>query len=76
MISNSCAGFDQVDTDAAQALGLTVARVPAYRYYKIVKYVLLVTCITLWPITSIHVLGDVLLPESMQCCRDPPLHEM
>lgn len=26
-----CAGFDKVDVDAAQALGLTVARVPAYR---------------------------------------------
>lgn len=26
-----CAGFDKVDGDAAKALGLTVARVPAYR---------------------------------------------
>ncbi|CAN0453470.1 unnamed protein product, partial [Hapterophycus canaliculatus] len=30
MVALRCAGFDRVDRDAAQALDLTVARVPAY----------------------------------------------
>ncbi|CAM9770698.1 unnamed protein product [Ascophyllum nodosum] len=38
MVALRCAGFDKVDTDAAQALGLTVARVPAYSPYAVAEH--------------------------------------
>ena len=38
MISMRCAGFDRVDTKAAQAHGLTVARVPAYSPYAVAEH--------------------------------------
>ncbi|CAM9665847.1 unnamed protein product [Scytosiphon promiscuus] len=38
MIALRCAGFDRVDTDAAQALDLTVARVPAYSPYAVAEH--------------------------------------
>ncbi|CAM9569767.1 unnamed protein product, partial [Laminaria digitata] len=38
MVAMRCAGFDKVDVDAAQALGLTVARVPAYSPYAVAEH--------------------------------------
>eukprot|EP00752_Nemacystus_decipiens_P002468 g2324.t1 len=38
MLALRCAGFDRVDVDAAQALGLTVARVPAYSPYAVAEH--------------------------------------
>ncbi|CAN0230435.1 unnamed protein product [Pylaiella littoralis] len=38
MVALRCAGFDRVDTSAAQALGLTVARVPAYSPYAVAEH--------------------------------------
>ena len=38
LIAMRCAGFDRVDTKAAQALGLSVARVPAYSPYAVAEY--------------------------------------
>ncbi|CBJ30257.1 2-hydroxyacid dehydrogenase [Ectocarpus siliculosus] len=38
MVALRCAGFDRVDVDAAQALGLTVARVPAYSPYAVAEH--------------------------------------
>ena len=37
MIAMRCAGFDRVDTRAARAYGLTVARVPAYSPYAVAE---------------------------------------
>jgi len=37
MIAMRCAGFDRVDTKAARALGITVARVPAYSPYAVAE---------------------------------------
>ena len=37
MIALRCAGFDRVDTKAAKAYGLTVARVPAYSPYAVAE---------------------------------------
>lgn len=37
MIAMRCAGFDRVDTKAARAYGLTVARVPAYSPYAVAE---------------------------------------
>ena len=37
MIAMRCAGFDRVDTKAAKAFGLTVARVPAYSPYAVAE---------------------------------------
>lgn len=37
MIAMRCAGFDRVDTKAATAYGLTVARVPAYSPYAVAE---------------------------------------
>ncbi|GAX20713.1 D-lactate dehydrogenase [Fistulifera solaris] len=37
MIAMRCAGFDRVDTKAARAFGLTVARVPAYSPYAVAE---------------------------------------
>lgn len=38
LIAMRCAGFDRVDTKAAKALGLTVARVPAYSPYAVAEH--------------------------------------
>lgn len=38
MISNRCAGFDRVDTKAALAYGITLARVPAYSPYAVAEF--------------------------------------
>jgi D-lactate dehydrogenase len=38
MIAMRCAGYDRVDTDAAETLGLTVARVPAYSPYAVAEH--------------------------------------
>ena len=38
MIGMRCAGFDRVDTKAARAFGLTVARVPAYSPYAVAEH--------------------------------------
>ncbi|CAM9401758.1 unnamed protein product [Hapterophycus canaliculatus] len=38
LVALRCAGFDRVDTDAAQALDLTVARVPAYSPYAVAEH--------------------------------------
>jgi len=38
LIAMRCAGFDRVDTKAAQALGLSVARVPAYSPYAVAEH--------------------------------------
>lgn len=38
MIALRCAGYDGVDTEAAKALGLTVARVPAYSPYAVAEH--------------------------------------
>eukprot|EP00903_Cladosiphon_okamuranus_P019710 g18112.t1 len=38
MVALRCAGFDRVDVGAAQALGLTVARVPAYSPYAVAEH--------------------------------------
>lgn len=38
MIAMRCAGFDRVDTRAAKAYGLTVARVPAYSPYAVAEH--------------------------------------
>mmetsp|Transcript_24166 Transcript_24166/g.48065 ORF Transcript_24166/g.48065 Transcript_24166/m.48065 type:complete len:412 (+) Transcript_24166:188-1423(+) len=37
-IAMRCAGFDRVDTKAAKALGLSVARVPAYSPYAVAEH--------------------------------------
>jgi len=37
MIANRCAGFDRVDTKAALAYGLSLARVPAYSPYAVAE---------------------------------------
>jgi len=37
MIAMRCAGFDRVDTKAAKAFGMTVARVPAYSPYAVAE---------------------------------------
>jgi D-isomer specific 2-hydroxyacid dehydrogenase, catalytic domain len=37
MIANRCAGFDRVDTRAALAYGVTLARVPAYSPYAVAE---------------------------------------
>jgi hypothetical protein len=37
MIANRCAGFDRVDTRAALAYGITLARVPAYSPYAVAE---------------------------------------
>ena len=37
MIAMRCAGFDRVDTKAARAFGMTVARVPAYSPYAVAE---------------------------------------
>jgi D-lactate dehydrogenase len=37
MIANRCAGFDRVDTKAALAYGITLARVPAYSPYAVAE---------------------------------------
>jgi len=37
MVAMRCAGFDRVDTTAAKAFGLTVARVPAYSPYAVAE---------------------------------------
>ena len=37
MIAMRCAGFDRVDTKAARAYGMTVARVPAYSPYAVAE---------------------------------------
>jgi len=37
MVAMRCAGFDRVDTKAAKAYGLTVARVPAYSPYAVAE---------------------------------------
>mmetsp|Transcript_28901 Transcript_28901/g.54308 ORF Transcript_28901/g.54308 Transcript_28901/m.54308 type:complete len:536 (+) Transcript_28901:76-1683(+) len=37
MIANRCAGFDRVDTKAALAYGVTLARVPAYSPYAVAE---------------------------------------
>jgi D-lactate dehydrogenase len=38
MIALRCAGYDRVDTNAAETLGLTVARVPAYSPYAVAEH--------------------------------------
>lgn len=38
MIAMRCAGFDRVDTKAAKAYGVTVARVPAYSPYAVAEH--------------------------------------
>lgn len=38
MIAMRCAGFDRIDTKAAKAHGLTVARVPAYSPYAVAEH--------------------------------------
>jgi CRP-like cAMP-binding protein len=38
MIANRCAGFDRVDTKAALAYGITLARVPAYSPYAVAEF--------------------------------------
>ena len=38
MIAMRCAGFDRVDTNAAKAHGITVARVPAYSPYAVAEH--------------------------------------
>lgn len=38
MIANRCAGFDRVDTKAALAYGVTLARVPAYSPYAVAEF--------------------------------------
>ena len=38
MIANRCAGFDRVDTKAALAYGLSLARVPAYSPYAVAEF--------------------------------------
>jgi len=37
MVAMRCAGFDRVDTKAARAFGMTVARVPAYSPYAVAE---------------------------------------
>lgn len=37
MIANRCAGFDRVDTKAALAYNITLARVPAYSPYAVAE---------------------------------------
>jgi len=38
MIANRCAGFDRVDTKAALAYGVSLARVPAYSPYAVAEF--------------------------------------
>lgn len=38
MIANRCAGFDRVDTKAALAYGISLARVPAYSPYAVAEF--------------------------------------
>lgn len=38
MISNRCAGFDRIDTKAALAYGISLARVPAYSPYSVAEF--------------------------------------
>jgi len=38
MIAQRAAGFDRIDTKAARAYGMTVARVPAYSPYAVAEH--------------------------------------
>ena len=41
MICNRCAGFDRVDSKAALAYGVSLARVPAYSPYAVAEFSIL-----------------------------------
>ena len=40
LLALRCAGFNNVDLDAAAAAGITVVRVPAYSPYAVAEYTL------------------------------------
>ena len=58
-----CAGFNNVDLDAAAAAGITVVRVPAYSPYAVAEY----TVALMLSLIHISLLNAVITPAGISC---------
>ena len=71
LLALRCAGFNNVDLDAAAAAGITVVRVPAYSPYAVAEYTVALMCssqLSYWPIFAHFFLVEISGIEPLTSC--------